>query len=331
MDRSFGWCFVGSGRITRRVLKDMPYMKGSYVATVYSRRFESAQALAEEAGAQAFETFEEAVSHPEVKAVYVATPNQMHAPGTLAALKLGKPVLCEKPFAINRAEAAQVIDYAKAHNLFVMEGMWTRFRPVTEKVLAWIAEGRIGTVLGMDANFAFAGDQANMAQRMYDLELGGGALLDLGVYPLSLAQFVFGGKPSKIAAMAQFFEGGADAQTSITLQYANGAIARLFCAATVAGGRDAVIYGDKGVIRIENFVFSETAVLEGRDGKPIETYEPGGQGEGFRSEFDAFMQDVLAGRTENALVTHQHTLDIMETLDTIRGQIGLTFAQDQNR
>lgn len=320
--RTFGWCFIGAGKITERVLKDFPLMDGAFLATVYSRTPENAKRTAALAGARACATLEEAVSDPAVQAVYVATTNNMHKEHTLAALRLGKPVLCEKPFALNRAEAQEMIALAHAKNLYLMEAMWTRFNPVIQKGLAWIAEGRIGAVRGMSADFAFqmAKDgPARIQQRAY----GGGGLLDLGVYTLALTQFVFGRKPSKISAVGALTDEAVDAQCAMTLQYDDGAIARLFASIEVSSGNDAIIYGEKGKITFPGFVFANTVLLEaGADKDSFSIEKPD---DGYHFEFNAVMADILAGRLENEWITHQYTLDLMEIMDTVRSQIGVRY------
>lgn len=328
-DKRFGWCFVGSGNITRRVLKDFAFMDGAYVASVYSKRLESAQAFAELAGAKAYADIEAAITAPGVDAVYVATPNSVHAEHALAAIRLGKPVLCEKPFAMNRREAGAVIGAAREAGLYLMEGMWTRFHPVIRQALAWIREGRIGRVLSLEADFAVS-MPPSAPVRIFDRSLGGGGLLDLGVYTTALAQFVFGEKPEKIDAMGTSTPQGVDDQCAMLFQYADGAIARTFASMVVPKGDEAAIYGERGVIRLPHFVFGERAVLRPYDGSEEEEVQTTRGGvDGYEYQFIAVMEDIRAGRLENGWVTHQHTLDVMDTLDAVRAKIGLTFPADE--
>ncbi|MDL2317522.1 Gfo/Idh/MocA family oxidoreductase [Eubacteriales bacterium OttesenSCG-928-A19] len=322
----FGWCFIGSGRIVERVLKDLPYSQGAYVATVYSPNYAHAQAFAQKAGAIACKSLEEAVSHPDVRAVYVGTPHAVHMENTIAALELGKPVLCEKPFALNRRESQAMIDAARASSLYLMEGMWMRFNPAIRKALSWIESGRIGRVLGMRAEFAFRYSDG-APERLVSLSLGGGALLDVGVYTVALSRFVFGAQPTALDATATFRPSGVDGQCALTLCYDDSAIARLYASLDVSTPNDAHIYGDKGSIYIPDFALPERATLIPFSGDP-EVYESGKPGEGFQYEFDAVMEDILAGKLENALVSHQYTLDVMETLDATRARIGLVYPQE---
>lgn len=326
-ERQFGWCFIGSGRITGRVLKDFAYMPKARVVSVYSAHFDNAQAFAAQAGAAAYRTIEEAVTAPGVDAVYVATPNASHAENTLAAIRLGKPVLCEKPFAMNRKEAEGMIMAARDAGVYLMEGMWTRFHPAIRRAMEWIAQGRIGQVTSLQASFA-ARMPDNAPRRVFVNSLGGGGLLDLGVYTTALSQFVFGVKPARIDAMGTFTDEQVDDQCAMLFQYASGAIARTFSAMTVPEGNTATIYGETGRIELPRFVFGDEAILRPYDG-PEEVFagQKGGV-DGFEHEFSAVMEDIRAGRLENALVPHQFTLDVMETLDTVRQKIGLAYPAD---
>lgn len=322
-NQPFGWCFIGSGRITDRVYADFHRMDGAYVASVYSRNFEHAQALAERTGATAYRTLQEAVQDPRVQAVYVATTNNAHCPQTLEALELGKPVLCEKPFAMDAGEAGRMIDTARARGLYLMEGMWTRFNPVICQVRRWIDEGAIGRVVGLEATYAFRAEP-DPTSRMYDKALGGGSLLDLGVYTQALSRIVFGEKPARVQAMAEMTDTGVDAQCAVTMQYESGAVARLFSGIRNQSVNDAMIYGETGRIHIsEQFPLPKVAELTSPAG--TWTYDGGVQGEGFMYEFNAVMADIRAGRLENELVTHRYTLDVMEVMDEVRKQIQLRW------
>jgi predicted dehydrogenase len=148
----FGWCFIGSGGITARVMKDMPFTRGGSAAAVWSRNFGNARKFAEEHGARAYETPEEAIADPRVRGVYVATLHPAHRDYTLLALKMGKPVLCEKPLAMNRAEAGEMTGAARERGIYLLDGLWTRHNPVIKQALAWIGEGRIGPVRSLSAS-----------------------------------------------------------------------------------------------------------------------------------------------------------------------------------
>lgn len=318
----FGWCFIGSGGITQQVLADFPLMEGAYLASVYSPTFAKAKRLADQHEARAYETLEAAVDDPDVKAVYIATTNNAHKAHTLAALKRGKPVLCEKPFALSRAESVEMITLARQQGCYLMEAMWTRFNPVIDQAIRWVQEGRIGRVRAMEADFAVqagGGISPRIAKNAY----GGGSLLDLGVYPLSLAQFIFDAMPDQIRAVGTLTPERVDSQCAITLRYPGGAIARLYSSVEAAAGDDAVIYGEQGTIALPDFVWGKRAELTTPSGN--EVFEIEKPTDGYHYEFNAVMEDIRAGRMENGWVSHAHTLRVMEIMDAIRDEIGLQF------
>lgn len=317
----FGWCLIGAGSIAQRVLRDFDKTQGGFAATICSRSHLRAQQLAAACGAVACTELEQAITDPRVQGVYVATPNNLHREHTLLALSLGKPVLCEKPLALNAAQANEMFAAARAARLYLMEGMWTRFQPVIRQVLAWVREGAVGEVRTLRAAFADRVDDPD--SRIYSPLLGGGALLDVGVYTISLAQFVFDAMPQLVQATAHLSPAGVDSQCAVTLQYPGGAIAQLFCAVEVETPHDAWICGDRGQIHIPKFWAPEQATLHTAHG--AQTIRAAA---GFQFEFDAAMDDIRSGRLENALLPHRHSLAVMQLLDTVRRQIGLSFPQE---
>ncbi len=316
--RDFGWCFVGAGAIASRVLKDLGQTNGGYMAAVCSQSGERAKALADQYGAKAYTSLEEAIDSPDVRAVYIATPNHLHKDQTLAAIARGKPVLCEKPFALCAADAREMIDAAQKAGVYLMEGMWTRFNPAIRQTIDWVNEGRIGRILTMTADFASRVDPSR--DRIYDPAMGGGALLDVGVYTVAFARFMFGQRPETIRAVASYASTGIDSQCAATFGYPGGATARLFSAVEVAAPHDACIYGETGSIRLSRFWAPDAAELT--VGREKTVFSANKVGEGLHYEFDAVMDDIRAGKLENEWITHAYTLEIMETLDAIREAMG---------
>jgi len=323
--RSFGWCFLGAGSIVRRVMPEMHKTDGGFLASVYAPTFAHAEEVTKKYGGQACRTAKEALSAPGVKAAYIATPHTAHMESALLALEMGIPVLCEKPFAINHAQALAMIDGAKSRGLYIAEGMWTRHNPVFSRVLEWIKDGRIGRPRSLVANMA-ARAKEDPAARVFDINRGGGALLDIGVYAIAASEFVFGGNPVKISAMGELSPHGTDRMCAMQLQYADGGIARLFTGFAVGGGFDAVVHGERGDIIVPGFAAPRSAKLTADDGE--ESFAPEIFNEGFAYEFDAAMGDISAGRLENALVPHGYTLEVMRIMDEVRRQIGLRYPME---
>lgn len=317
MDK-FGWCFIGTGSITERVMKDLPQTDGGYAAAVWSRNYENAQRFAEKHGAVPYKSAEEAMLDRNVKAVYVSTVHPAHKAYTVQALKLGKPVLCEKPLAMNLAEAQEMVNTAKEKGVYLLDALWTRHNPAIKQALAWVQEGRIGKVRSLAASFSFF-HAFNPASRLHAPELGGGALLDVGVYVIALARFLFDASPLRISAAADFSPLGADTLCAMQFQYGDGAVARLFCGLNAEEPQDACIAGEAGCIVIPHFWAPRSAQLHtpGR----TEIFTPPFPGEGYQFQFDAAAADILAGKKENALIPHQMSLDIMGLIDTVMAKI----------
>ena len=326
MSEKFGWCFIGAGSIVKRVMPEMHTTDGGFLASIYAPTFSHAKEITDQYGGVPYITAEEALSDPNVKAAYIATPHTNHMDSTILALKKGVPVLCEKPFAVNLDQTRAMIDEARARKVYLQEGMWTRHNPVFRKVLEWIEAGRIGRVLTMTANMGGRWGQIDPTQRVFDPNRAGGPLLDVGVYAIAASRFIFGEKPERIAAMGELTSTGIDAMTAILIKYPNGGIARLFSSCIASAGSDAAIHGEKGDIIVPNFAAPVTADLLTDTGN--ETYSPIIPYEGFAYEFNAAMADIRAGRLENEFVSHAYTTEVMETMDDIRSQIGLRFPME---
>jgi len=307
-------------------MPEMHKTNGGYLATIYSTTFSRAQEITKQYGGTACQSMEEALTHPDVKAAYIATPHTNHMESTITALKMGIPVLCEKPFAVNMSQSQQMINVANTEKVYLQEGMWTRHNPVIKKALEWIETGRIGNINSILINTGGRWGPFDPKRRIFDADLAGGALLDIGVYALAISKFIFNQQPKRIESMAEFLDNGVDKMVAVLMQYSNGGIARLFTSSLMGFGFEATIQGEHGDIIIPHFVAPTKAEL--MIGTETETYIQEIYNEGFAYEFDAAMDDIRQGRLENELVTHTYTLDIMETMDAIRNQIGLRYPME---
>ena len=313
----FGWCFIGSGGITDRVLTDvLGYASGSYPAAVFSRTYANAKRFAEKYGAAAYETADGALSDSNVRAVYVCTTNPSHKKYTVMALDKGIPVLCEKPAALNTSEAREMVDAARRNHTYFMEAMWTRHNPVIKQIIEWVGQGRIGPVRSVNASFS-TNHPFDPNFRLFD-PVGGGALLDVGVYTIAFAQSVFREMPVTVKACADFAPSGVDAAGAMIFKYADGAVARLYSGVTAVEPGEAYIAGEKGYIYVPHFWAPKRAVLTVNNEEQV--FLGSFSGEGFQFEFDAAKEDILAGRMENALVTHEFTLNVMELIDRVAAE-----------
>lgn len=322
----FRWAIIGTGGIARAFAEDLKHLEDHEVVAVGSRTITSAQAFAAQfPSATPYGSYEELVE-VDADAVYVATPHPMHHANTLLAMSAGKPVLCEKAFTVNAQQARELVTYASKHQIALMEAMWSRFLPHMAKVRTIISEGVLGEITNV---FADHGQYIpyERAPRLWEPDLGGGALLDLGIYPLTLAHLVLG-SPSSIHAEATLTDKGVDLNTSILLRYPTGAHALLSCTMGSRGKVGAIIVGDKARIEIDGAFYAPTSMrVITRDGEVTE-YPNLYTGHGLREEAAEFARIVRAGEIESPLMTHQVSVELMEIMDAIRAQIGVRYPQE---
>jgi predicted dehydrogenase len=258
--------------------------------------------------------------------VYVATPHTSHADSAVLAIEHGKHVLVEKPFAVNAIEARRIVDAARAHGVFAMEAMWTRFLPHISRAREMVASGDLGDVRSLTADFAerFPRDPAS---RAYSRELAGGALLDLGIYPISLASMLFG-RPLAVTAAGRLTESGVDSQTSVTLSYAGGQMAVLFTSIEAHGATRASINGTRARIEIEGDFLAPADMSVIEDGGRRRDISIPHEGRGLRHQAREVERCVREGLLESPTLPLDETIEVIETLDEIRAQIGVWYPAD---
>lgn len=323
---TFRWGIIGTGGIARSFAEDLKRLDGHIVAAVGSRSLSSAEKFATQfPEATPIGSYEELVT-ADVDAVYVATPHPMHYENALLAMRAGKPVLCEKAFTVNAKEARALVAYSQEHGIPLMEAMWSRFLPHLQQVKEIISDGALGEITNIVADHGqFI--PYERAPRLWEPELGGGALLDLGIYPLTLAHLVLG-SPISIHAEATLTEKKVDLNTSMLLRYASGAHALLSCTMASRGSVSAMIVGDKARIEIDGSFYSPTSFrVITRDGEVTE-YSNKYEGHGLREEAAEFARIVRAGEIESPLMTHATSIELMEMMDEIRAQIGVIYPSE---
>jgi predicted dehydrogenase len=322
------WGILGTGKIARAfatALKDTP---GAVLAAVASRSSAGAQAFAAEFGAAAaYGSYQALADAPGVDIVYVATPHPMHAENATTLLNGGKAVLCEKPFTMNRREAEQVVALARAKKLFLMEAMWTRFMPALAEVRRIIAAGEIGVPRQVIADFGFTAT-LDPAHRVNNPALGGGALLDLGIYPVSIAAALLGPVKS-VLAQAEMGETGVDLQTGFTMLHEGGGMSLCSCSFKARTPAELTVAGELGYIRM-NTQFHRTTVVTVTNDVGSRTIATPFLGNGYVHEAIEAGRCLRAGLIESPDMTHDDTIALMGVLDTIRAQIGLKYAADDS-
>jgi predicted dehydrogenase len=320
MKDTINWAVAGTGGISNRFVMGLRDAKGARLYAAVSRGGERAEAFAARYGFErAYGDYRAMLDDPAVEAIYIGTPHVAHKEMAIAAFRAKKAVLCEKPVSINAAELSEMIAEARANKVFFMEAMWTRFVPSLVKVREWLNTGIIGEARMVQANFCFSAP-FNPQGRLYNRDLGGGALLDAGIYPVSLASLVFGGKkPEAVNSLMYLGETGVDEEVSALFSYGGPRLASVSAAISTAAVNDAWIYGTQGHIHLPDFVFSHSANLH-LYGRYNYHYEPEFISNGYNYEAEEVMNCIRAGKLESDTMGLSESLRIMETLDFIRAQ-----------
>jgi len=328
MSTDFRWGILASGGIAQAFARDLSYFNNHIVAAVGSRSQESADAFAAEfPGCVAYGSYEDLVNDPSLDAIYVATPHPYHVSNTVLALNAGKPVLCEKPFTINAKEAREMKTAADANGVALMEAMWARFLPHMRKVREIVASGVLGDIWAVEADHGQRlSDYAN--PRHWEPSLGGGALLDLGIYPISFAHMVLG-KPDSITSSATFTDKGVDASSTAVFNYQSGAQAILTSNMMVSTPCRATICGTLGKIEIDRTFYNPASMrVIMHDGTTTE-YLNDYKGHGLREQAKEFERVVRSGEMSSPILTPDESIEIMGSLDEIRRQIGLIYPSEK--
>jgi predicted dehydrogenase len=316
---SLRWGILGTGGIAHAFVSDLRLTGSGVVSAVGSRAQGSADLFADEFGiAGRHASYESLVADESVDVIYVATPHPMHRDNAILALRAGKPVLVEKPFAMNAAEAAEIVEVAREKRLFAMEAMWTRFLPHIAVVRDWLAQGVLGEIVAVTADHGqwFAEDAGF---RLFASELGGGALLDLGVYPVSFASMVLG-TPNRVASISSPAFTGVDAQTSMVFGYESGAQSVLSCTLRANSPTRASIVGTDARIEIDGDFYAPAAVtLVPRQGESTRV-ECTHEGRGLRHQADEVARRLAVGELESPVMPLDETISIMETIDIVQAQ-----------
>ena len=325
MKTEINWGIIGLGKIAHKFAQSLQYVPQARLHAVASTDAQRASDFARQYSARyQFSSYEALLNCPHLDVVYISTNHPQHCAVTLMCLRRRIPVLCEKPFGMNAHEVKMMIETAKTNQTFLMEALWSCFIPSYQKALEIIKNGIIGRPLSMKADFGFVAP-FNPDSRIYNKDLGGSSLLDIGIYPIFLAQSVFGGKPEKIQAMATMASTGIDETCAMNLQYANGEIA--MCHSTVRAHTtiEAFIYGEEGVLHIHpRFHHSKMLTVKLNSGHEDSLALPY-DGHGYQYEAIEVNKCLKNNQLESSIVSHKFSTDLIETLDAVRKEIGLVY------
>lgn len=328
--RSLHWAIVGPGQIAHQFIEDMRYVSGydCDVTAVMSRSLREAEEFAGQYHIPAyFDNLEKMLTHHSPDVVYIATPHADHFDQAAACLRRQIPVLCEKPFALNEEQGKQLIRLSREQNTFLMEGMWIRFLPDIKQVITLLEENSIGSLNSVVADMSYQAPR-DKNNRFYDPSLGGGSLLDLGIYPVYLAMLTLG-LPDRIKAGALLSEEGIDKSCAMILEYNSGAYAVLESSIIKETGKSATLFGSKGKIIIEPPWNEKPKGISVVYNDYVRDYPCSWDGRGFQYEMEEVADCLSNGKIESPLHSHQQSLTLLHIMDEIRRQTGITYPADR--
>lgn len=323
------WGIIGPGRIARRFAESMAFATGGVLYGVASRDKQRASDFAEKYEiANVYDSYERLVADPAIDAIYISTPHAYHDDPAVLALKNRKAVLCEKPLSISYDRTRRIVQVARENNVFLMEAMWTRFLPSTLKVLELIDNGSIGDVKYVRADFG-VNFPFDATSRIYDLNLGGGSILDIGVYPLFLVLQLFG-EPESIVSTGHLSPTGSDELANAMLHYRDGKIGNILSATNVDTPLTAEILGTKGSIVMEAPWYKTMSIRIKRKEQPDEVISVPYAGPGFEFEIQEVIDCLEQGKTESERLPLDFTLQLSSAMDTICKQLGVVYPKKIN-
>lgn len=319
---SVRWGIVGPGRIASKVVADFPHVPGAEVVAVASRSAERAQAFADAHGVRrVHDSYRAIVEDDGVDVLYIATPHPQHRAVALAALRAGKAVLVEKAFTVTPAATREIVDAAESAGVFAMEAMWTRFQPAIVRMRELLADGAIGEVQSVQADLG-AQHPTDPSDRFYDPSVGGGALFDVGVYPISFAQMVLG-TPDAVAAHGVLAPSGVDVEEAVLLSYPDGRTASLLASLRCATPGAARVVGTGGWIDVPPRFHHPSGIVLCRNGAAPERIDAPALGAGYSHELREVTDCVADGRTQSAVMPLADTVVVQDVMDAVARQLGM--------
>lgn len=331
MSELIKWGILGTGRISRAFAEGLKSVSNGVLHGVASRDYNRSKAYADEWSVPlAFDNYLQMAESEAIDAVYVATPHTQHAENSILCLKHGKAVLCEKPFAVNHGQVSEMVAQASKSNVLLMEGMWSRFPPLMKELRKALSSGEIGEVRTLHADFGFKPKTREPEGRLFNPNLAGGSLLDIGIYPISLASMVMG-KPKSFVSDWHQGPTGIDEQASCILKYDNGSMALLHSSLESETRQEAFLSGTEGNIRIHKQCWKPqkmtvTSILS----QKARTVEMPFEGNGFNYEAEFFGELLLEGKMDNEIMPLDESLQIMSLLDQIRRTWGLRYPFEES-
>jgi len=325
MNKKIKWGIIGPGNIAEKFAAGINGSEGSELYALASRSEERAKAFAVRFGVhKIYNSYEALIDDYEVDIIYIATPHPFHKEQTALCLNGGKSVLCEKPLTVNYKDAAELISLAQKKNLFLMEGMWSRFQPVWQTIRQWVDSGKLGEIRMIRSDFSFAGNP-DPKSRVLNPDLAGGGLLDVGIYPINFACWAMGTLPERVCGLAYLGKTGVDETASIAMRFPSGTMATISCGINVKGPCNAEICGTKGAILVDHFMHEAQKMTFITENNEPEVIKLPFDVNGFEYEIRHAEEALNSGSTESPIMPHTDTLGIMKIMDNLRQDWGLKY------
>lgn len=323
MSKTINWGILGLGKIANKFAEDLMLSSDSILYGVASRELDKAKCFSDKFNSvKYFDSYEELAKDSEIDIVYIATPHAFHFENTMMCLKNNKAVLCEKPMGLNSQEVKIMIEEAKSRKLFLMEGLWTRFIPATEKLIEILNKKIIGDILFVRADFGYKGD-LNYKSRIYDKKLGGGSLLDIGIYPIYVSLLTLG-RPADIKVIASMTETNVDSNCSMLFNYENGAKAHLESTIEVETPTEAYIYGSEGILKLHSRFHHTEKITISKNGEN-EILDIKYNGNGYIHEIEEVNKCIINQEIESSKLSFTTSLDLISLIDSVKEKIGLKY------
>lgn len=321
------WAILGAGKIAHSFAQDFAAVNNAELVAVASSDKSRAEAFAKQYKLPLVYSYDELYNSNKTDAIYIATTHNFHYEQCMQCIEHGKNVLCEKPITINDKQFKELSRLSYEKKVFLMEAMWTWFLPAIVKARQWLQEGKIGNLKVIEAGFGFPMEK-NLTGRMYNLHLAGGALLDLGIYPVAFSTYFMSKKSDTTTASGALADTGVDERTGIILQYGE-VTASLFCSMVNIMANKAFLYGEKGYIEIPDFFKASAAFLYDDHHNLLEKFEDDRTTKGYNFEIQHATDAILQSKIESDVITHQSSTEIQEIMTEVRRQIGLVYPGEQ--
>lgn len=325
MSQTTNWGIMGLGKIAHKFAEGLTFVPNSKLIAVASRNHKKAIAFGKEYDVPyQYGSYEAMLENPDIDVVYIATPHVLHYSNTMMCLQKKKAVLCEKPFAMNLKQVQEMVTLAKRQKVFLMEALWTKFLPSFQKVKNLVNSGKIGQIKTIQADFGFKAPY-DPKNRIFNPALGGGSLLDVGIYPIFLAVSLLG-MPSEIQAKAHIGKTGVDNSCAIIFKYPSGALASLSCSVVANQSIEANIFGDKTSIKMNTPFHTPSTHIELVEGfVNREKIDVKNLGNGYNYEAEEVGLCLKREQIESSTMSHKDSLELMEVLDWVREEAGILY------